>query len=369
MRTRLLSLLSLGLLAVSSPAAAQHYLQTNLVSDEAGKARFQNPHLVNAWGLVSSATSPWWVANNGTLTSTLYDGNGVARSLVVTIPGPPTGVVFNGRASFVVHSGTASGPARFIFATEDGKIAGWNPAVPAAGSTQATVGTDQSKRGAVYKGLAIASTTAGDFLYATDFHNGAVDMFDASFNLVGSFTDGRLPHGYAPFGIQNIGGVLYVTFARQDKAAHDDVPGKGRGFVDAFDTSGHFIQRVASRGSLSSPWGIALAPATFGAFAGDLLIGNFGDGAIHAFDPVATGPNPNGQLHSKGQLLTATCDPLIIDGLWALQFGNGSGSGSKDTLYFTAGPEEESHGLFGNLVPIAGPDCPQPVEDDSAAGD
>jgi uncharacterized protein (TIGR03118 family) len=367
MRTRLLSLLSLGLLAVSSSAAAQHYLQTNLVSDEPGKAKFADAHLVNSWGLVSSPTSPWWVSNNGTLTATLYDGNGVARPLVVSIPGPPTGDVFNGGTGFVVRSGAASGPARFIFATEDGKIAGWNPAVPAAGSMQATVGTDQSARGAVYKGLAIATTAAGDFLYATDFHNGAVDMFDASFNLVGSFTDGRLPHGYAPFGIQAIGGVLYVTFAKQDKAAHDDVPGKGHGFVDAFDTSGNLIQRIASRGSLSSPWGIALAPATFGAFKGDLLIGNFGDGAIHAFDAAASGPN--GQLHSKGQLLTATCAPLIIDGLWALQFGNGSGSGSKDALYFTAGPDGESHGLFGNLVPTAGPVCERPEDDDDGAGD
>ena len=367
MRTRLFSVLWIGLLAVSSPAAAQHYAQTNLVSDEAGKARFPDAHLVNAWGLVSSATSPWWVANNGTLTSTLYDGNGVARALVVHIPGPPTGVVFNGGAGFVVRSGAASGPARFIFATEDGKIAGWNPNVPAPGSMQATVGSDQSARGSVYKGLAIATTTAGDFLYATDFHNGAVDMFDSSFRLVGSFTDNGLPHGYAPFGIQTIGAVLYVTFAKQDKAAHDDVPGKGRGFVDAFDTSGVLIQRIASRGSLNAPWGIALAPATFGAFAGDLLIGNFGDGKINAFDPVATGPN--GQLHSKGQLLTATCAPLVIDGLWALQFGNGSGSGSRDALYFTAGPDAESHGLFGNLVPTAGPPCGEPPDDGSGADD
>src|SRR4051794_25118556 len=188
MRTRLFWLV----LAVSSPVFAQHYLQTNLVSDEPGNARFTDAHLVNAWGLVSSATSPWWVANNGTLTSTLYDGNGVARALVVQIPGPPTGVVFNGGAGFVVRSGAASGPARFIFATEDGKIAGWNPNVPAPGSTQATVGSDQSARGSVYKGLAIATTTAGDFLYAADFHNGAVDMFDSSFRLVRSFTDNGL---------------------------------------------------------------------------------------------------------------------------------------------------------------------------------
>jgi len=367
MRTSLLSVLWIGLLAASSPAAAQHYAQTNLVSDQAGEARFPDAHLVNAWGLVSSATSPWWVANNGTLTSTLYDGNGVARLLVVTIPGPPTGVVFNGGAGFVVSSGAASGPARFIFATEDGKIAGWNPNVPAPGSTQATVGSDQSGRGAVYKGLAIATTTAGSFLYAADFHHGMVDMFDSSFHLVGSFTDDRLPHGYAPFGIQTIGAVIYVTFAKQDKAAHDDVPGKGRGFVDAFDPSGVLMQRIASRGKLNAPWGIALAPATFGAFAGDLLIGNFGDGTINAFSPVATGPN--GQLHSKGQLLTETCAPVVIDGLWALQFGNGSGSGSMNALYFTAGPDEESHGLFGNLVPTAGPTCDQPEDDGSGADD
>jgi len=237
----------------------------------------------------------------------------------------------------------------------------------APGSTQATVGSDQSGRGAVYKGLAIATTTAGSFLYAADFHHGVVDMFDSSFHLVGSFTDDRLPHGYAPFGIQTIGAVIYVTFAKQDKAAHDDVPGKGRGFVDAFDPSGVLMQRIASRGKLNAPWGIALAPATFGAFAGDLLIGNFGDGTINAFSPVATGPN--GQLHSKGQLLTETCAPVVIDGLWALQFGNGSGSGSMNALYFTAGPDEESHGLFGNLVPTAGPTCDQPEDDGSGADD
>jgi uncharacterized protein (TIGR03118 family) len=363
MRTRLFSLLSIGLLASSLPAAAQHYAQTNLVSDEVGKARFLDANLVNAWGLVSSATSPWWVSNNGTLTSTLYDGNGVARTLVVRIPGPPTGVVFNGGTGFVVRSGAASGPARFIFATEDGKIVGWNPNVPAPGSSQATLGSDQSARGAVYKGLAIATTAGGDFLYGTDFHNGAVDMFDSSFNLVGSFTDERLPHGYAPFGIQTVGAILYVTFAKQDKEAHDDVPGKGHGFVDAFDTSGVLLQRVASRGNLNSPWGIALAPATFGEFAGDLLIGNFGDGKINAFNPLAL--RENGQLQSKGQLLTASCSALIIDGLWALQFGNGSGSGSKDTLYFTAGPEAESHGLFGNLVPTSGPSCAKQEDGDA----
>jgi len=248
MRTRLMVLLSVGLLVSSLPAAAQFYTQHNLVSDgPAVPADRFDPNLVNAWGLVSSATSPWWSANNGTATSTLYDGNGVPRALVVTIPGAPTGTVFNGsNAAFIVSRGAAAGPARFIFATEDGVIAGWNPAVR---PTEAVIAADRSAAGAVYKGLAIDSATAGTRLYATDFHNGVVDVFDASFNLVGSFTDRRLPHGYAPFGIQNVNGTLYVTFARQDKARHDDVPGKGRGFVDAFDTSGTLLRRVPRAGT------------------------------------------------------------------------------------------------------------------------
>jgi hypothetical protein len=244
MKMRWIALFSLGLLASAVPARAQYYAQTNLVADEAGKATFVDPHLVNPWGLVSSATSPWWSANNGTLTSTLYDGNGVARPLVVTVPGPPTGIVFNGGPGFVVRNGAAAGPARFIFATEDGKIAGWNPAVR---PTDAVVAADRSAAGAVYKGLAIDSATAGTRLYATDFHNGVVDVFDSAFNYVGSFTDDRLPQRYAPFGIQNVNGTLYVTFAKQDKAMHDDLAGKHRGFVDAFDTSGHLLRRVASR--------------------------------------------------------------------------------------------------------------------------
>ena len=184
MRTRVWLPISIGALLFAQSVAAQYYLQTDLVSDERTTANPPDPHLVNAWGLVSSATSPWWVANNGTLTSTLYDATGARRTLVVTIPGPPTGVVFNGGAGFVVRSGASAAPARFIFATEDGKIAGWAPTVPAPGSTQATVAVNNSAAGSVYKGLAIASTAAGDFLYATDFHNGAVDVFNSAFVAV-----------------------------------------------------------------------------------------------------------------------------------------------------------------------------------------
>jgi uncharacterized protein (TIGR03118 family) len=358
MRTRSFLPVLIGLLVIAQSAAAQYYRQTNLVSDEAGKAQFVDAHLVNAWGLVSSATSPWWVANNGTLTSTLYDGNGVARTLVVTIPGPPTGIVFNGGAGFVVHSGASAAPARFIFATEDGKIAGWAPTVPAPGSTQATVAVDNSAAGSVYKGLAIATTAAGAFLYATDFHNGAIDVFNSAFvavNVPGAFTDPNLPAGYAPFGIQTIGASVFVTYALQDADAHDDVAGVGHGYVDQYDTAGNLIRRVASKGRLNSPWGLALAPPTFGAFGGALLVGNFGDGKINAFDLASA--RGDGEAVPLGQLHSATGAPLKIDGLWALQFGHGNtNSGSANTLYFTAGPDGESHGLFGNLVPAPAPE-------------
>src|SRR3989442_9135858 len=263
--------------------ARPFYEQHNLVSDGAVSAGLVDAALVNAWGLVASATSPFWVADNGTGLSTLYNGNtGGKISLTVTVPGAPTGVVFNSGADFVVTSGTRSGPARFIFASEDGTISGWNPAVAA---TQAVVGVDNSAGGAVYKGLAIASTAAGVRLYATNFHAGTVDVFDAGFHPVsGGVTDAHLPRGYGPFGIQQLEGSIYVTYALQNAEKHDDVAGEGHGVVNAFDTRGHLLRRVASRGRLDSPWGLALAPADFGEFSGDLLVGNFGDGHINAFD-------------------------------------------------------------------------------------
>ena len=362
MRTRLMLPISIGLLLLAQSAAAQYYAQHNLVSDQPGVADFVDSHLVNAWGLAQSPTSPWWIAYNQTGTSTLHDGTGAPRALVVTFTTPSgaqafvTGDVFNGGTGFVVHSGAAAGPARFIFASEDGIIFGWNPNVPAPGSTRGTVASDQSGRGAVYKGLAIAATAVDGFLYATDFHNGAVDVFDSSFNhvLQGSFRDPALPAGYAPFGIQNIGGKIYVTYALQDADVHDDVAGVGHGFVDAYDLAGNLLQRVASRGRLNSPWGLAVAPATFGAFSGDLLVGNFGDEKINAYDLGAT--RVGGELQQRGQLHSPTGAPLRIDGLWALQFGNGVNAGSSsDTLFFTAGPDNESHGLFGTIKPTTPP--------------
>jgi len=336
-------------LAASRPAAAQFYTQHNLVSDGAVPADLTDPELVNAWGLVSSTTSPWWVSDNGTGLSTLYNGNtGAKVALTVTVPGAPTGVVFNGGPGFVVSGSLGSGSARFLFASEDGTISGWNPS---ATGTSASVAVDESARGAVYKGLAIATTPDGDFLYATDFHNGTVDVFDSNFNPVpADFTDRRIPDGYAPFGIRAFENVILVTYAMQDADRHDDVPGQGHGFIDMFDTAGNLLRRVAQRGQLNSPWGLALAPANFGKFSGDLLVGNFGDGRINAYNPGES--NEHSVFHHRGSLRSAEGEPIVIDGLWALSFGNGANAGPTNALFFTAGPFGEQHGLFGKLEAV-----------------
>jgi uncharacterized protein (TIGR03118 family) len=367
----------------AQPATAQFYLQHNLVSDLPAVADLQDASLVNAWGLVASATSPWWVSNNGTATSTLYNTSGpIVMKVALTnlacqcviVPGAPTGIVFNGApitsgTGFVVSSGGASGPAVFIFASEDGSISGWNPNVPPPvpppplRSSQATVAVQPSDDN-VYKGLAIAGTIRGDFLYATNFRAGTVDVFDHNFvkqSSPGAFTDPKIPKGFAPFGIQNIGGIIYVTYAKQDAAKHDDVPGVGNGFVNAFTTDGTLIRRVASKETLDSPWGLAMTPAGFGKFSGDLLIGNFGNGKIHAYDPNAL--LGNGEFKRRGVLHSADGPPLKIDGLWALQFGNGAAAGPKTTLFFTAGPQGESHGLFGSLVATTPPKDDQGDDD------
>jgi uncharacterized protein (TIGR03118 family) len=340
--------------SVASTANSQFYQQHNLVSDIPGAADFVDPDLVNAWGLVSSATSPWWVSDNGSGKSTLYNGNtGAKIALTVTVPGDPTGNVFNGSTGFVVSQGGKSGPARFMFASEDGTISGWNPAVL---PTTAVVAVDSSASGAVYKGLAIASTSSGDRLYTTNFHAGRVEVYDASFHGVttsGGFTDPAIPAGYAPFGIRNLGGTIYVTYALQDAAAHDDVAGEGHGFVNAFDTDGHLLRRVASRARLNSPWGLAIAPDSFGVFSRDLLVGNFGDGHINAFDLGRA--RGTGEAQQQGQLHGADGQPLTIDGLWAISFGNGAAAGSRQELFFTAGPNGEQDGLFGKLVTTTQP--------------
>jgi len=332
-----------------NPGASQFYQQHNLVSDGAAPADLIDPNLVNAWGLVSSPTSPWWISDNGTGRSTLYRVNTGAIPLIVTVPGAmgeqsaPTGIVFNGGTGFVVTNSAGTSPARFIFASEDGTISGFR-GVPVV------IAVDNSASGAVYKGLAIASTATGDRLYATNFHAGTVDVFDAGFNPVpGGFTDPDLPEGYAPFGIRHLGDVIYVTYALQDADKHDDVAGEGHGFVDVFDEAGNLLRRVASKGRLNSPWGLAIAPDNFGKFSGNLLVGSFGDGHINAFDLDRL--RGTGELQQRGQLHAADGRPIAIDGLWAIAFGSGSpASGPTNTLFFTAGPDDEQHGLFGKLT-------------------
>jgi uncharacterized protein (TIGR03118 family) len=339
----LLALVMAALVATVPLHAAEQnsYTVTPLVSDQPGVAPVLDANLVNGWGLTSSSSSPWWVADNGTSKSTLYNGNtGQPVPLVVSVgvDSGPTGAVFNGGSGFVVQQGAAAAPARFIFDGEDGVIRGWNPTVDA---TNAVASPATGDPGAIYKGLAIAN----GMLYATDFHNGVVDVFDGSWKLVDQFTDPLLPAGYAPFGIQAIDSQIFVTFAKQDADAEDEVAGQGLGFVDVFDTSGNLAARVAQHGQLNAPWGLAHAPSGFGRFGGDLLVGNFGDGTINAYEHQA-----NGRFEFRGQLREEGGRPVAIDGLWALEFGNGANAGPVDTLFFTAGPDDEMHGLFGRIT-------------------
>jgi len=353
--TAILSLSIFGVARTRAATALGFYQQTNLVSDLPGVAAVTDPHLVNAWGMSHSATSPWWISDNGTGFSTLYNGRGTpfppGSPLVVTIPPPlgspagttatPTGNVFNSSSGFIVTKNGASGRPNFIFATEDGTISGWSPAVD---PTNAILAVDKSASGAVYKGLALGSNGSGDFLFATNFHNGTVDVFDTHFapvSLAGSFADPSIPAGFAPFGIANLGGRLYVTYAKQNAEKHDDVAGPANGFVDIFDTNGNLIRRLVTRGRLNSPWGVTFAPADFGQFSNDLLVGNFGDGRINVVDPH-TGD-------FLGQLRDHNNTAITIDGLWGLAFGNGANAGPTNTLFFTAGIDHEAHGLFGSL--------------------
>ena len=350
--------LTISVLWMASPCPAQNnYTQHNLVSDINGLADHTDPNLVNPWGIASSATSPFWVSDNHTGVSTLYNSTGTPLALIVTVPPPsggippsaPTGVVFNATSDFqVAGPGTA---AHFIFATEDGTIAGWNS------GTNAILEVDNSAAGAVYKGIALGNNGISNFLYAANFHSGAIDVFNGSFaptTLAGHFTDPNLPAGFAPFNIQNIGGSLLVTYALQDAAKHDDVAGPGNGFVDQFDLNGVLERRLISDGALNSPWGLAIAPGAFGAFSNDLLVGNFGDGHIHAFDPT-TGA-------FLGTLKDGNGNSITIEGLWGLRVGNGGTGGDPNTVYFTAGipgfgPDAalEDHGLFGSItVPESG---------------
>jgi uncharacterized protein (TIGR03118 family) len=336
---------------------------TNLVgSDPSVSAVQTDPNLVNPWGLSESPTSPFWISENGSGVVSIdsVTSSGVTLNLIppVTVAVPPgqtpgtaspTGQVFNSFAptgAFTLQDGQ---PATFLFATEDGTISGWN----AQAGTQSIMAVDEANNpadgdeamgaGAVYKGLAIAQGDNGPLLFAANFRHGTVDVYDQNFNLTNSFTDPNLPAGFAPFNVQVLDGKLFVTFAKQDDAKHDDVAGAGNGFVDEFNLNGTMVQRVASGGPLDSPWGLAIAPQSFGKLGGDLLVGNFGDGTIDAFNLN------NG--HFQGTLKGADGKPIVIGDLWAISPGNGGSGGSTNTLYFTAGVQDEAHGVFGSITP------------------
>jgi len=342
-----------GLTLVTGPGygdSVNGYVQTNLTSDLPGLAANQDPNLVNPWGLVAGPTTPFWTSDNGTGLATIYPGSGKPASLVVTIPaapgsdsGDPNGIVFN--------TGSAAGnfaKSSFIFANESGSIAAWS-----GGATAVTEATGAA--GSIYKGLAI--NTNGTMLYAANFGKNQIDVFDGGFNPVTlattAFKDPNLPSGYAPFNVQNIGGLLYVTYAATN-GGRDETDGPGLGFVDVYDSNGTFQKRLVSQGALNAPWGLALAPATgFGTLSGDLLVGNFGDGAIDAYNQTS------GKFESA--LTDANGNPIMIPGLWGISFGNGSQGTSQDALYFNAGvptpggSDVESHGLFGELTPAPEP--------------
>ena len=364
----------MALTAAYAHAAGPGYTQTNLVSDIPGLATFTDPTLLNPWGIAFfPGASPLWVNDNNAGLSALYFGNGVAfpglPSVIILAPtapigGTPTGIVanlfaFGGAFMIPDPMDTSFGAALFIFSTEDGTIEAWNIPIPPfivpgiPNPLTAVIVVDNSAgggpTGAVYKGLALGlDSSFNPLLYVTNFRTGTVDVFDTNFAphaTAGSFTDPNVQHGYSPFGIQNIDGNLWVTYAMQDKAHHDPVNKPGHGFVSVFDTDGNLLDHFAQHGHLSSPWGVAKAPPSFGQFAGDMLIGNFGDGRINAYDPASG--------HWLGMLADSSGKPLVNDGLWSLTFSGPAGStpvlAPPDTLYFTAGLNDEADGLFGTI--------------------
>ncbi len=349
----------------SGPALASgpgnEFHQTNLISDLSNQgAQVVDRNLQNSWGLAFSPTSPLWVSDNNSGVATLYSiGVGATTAkkvaLTVTLPGgrastndgsSPTGQVFNPTSGFVVTTAAGSGPADFIFAAEAGQISAWNPVADPVASGASTATVEFSSPTAVYKGLAIATTDDGTFLYASNFHDGTVDVFNSKFQLVhlaGDFTDPDLPPGYAPFGIQNINGLIYVSYALQNAAKHDDVAGTGHGFIDIYTSNGFLVKRLVSHVDLNSPWGLAEAPDGFGPFGGDLLVGNFGNGLIHAFGLFSGVP--------RGALLNEQHQPIQIDDLWALKFGTAT-TGGTGTLLFSAGINDQNDGLVGAINPV-----------------
>ncbi len=368
---KFLSVFALSLFSLPAVTQAQHYKQTNLVSDIQGMAPVFDRNLKNPWGLTRSSTSPFWVGNNNSGTSTLYDGQGNpfppkqnGGPLVVTVPPPgfapgtqsaPTGVVFNGSPTdFLLAPGKQ---AIFIFATEDGTISGWNPGVnPPTSVTNAILKVDNSDKGsangAVYKGATSAEISGNKFLYVTNFRSAKVEVYDTNFKRVllddDAFEAEDIPRGFAPFNVQNVGGTLFVTYAKQDAARHDPIGGDGLGFVELFSPSGKHIGHLQHGDWFNAPWGVVWTTRDFGEFSNAILVGNFRSGWVAAF---------NGFTHKFiGFVKNADGSLVTIDGLWSLTFGNDATAGLANTLYFTAGINNEADGLFGTLTPLDGLD-------------
>ena len=377
---KLFAALALANFAVPNLTFAQHYTQTNLISDIPGMAAHTDPNLKNSWGLTRSpGGSPWWIANNNSGTSTLEDGNGNpinifveangSTSNFVVVPPPgfaaagtpstPTGIVFNGSPTdFLLNKGKPIGkPAIFIFATEDGTISGWNPGVNLLPggmppSPNAILEVDHSEKGsangAVYKGMTSGEINGKRFLYVANFRSASVEVYDTNFQRVNfgedAFDDDSIPIGFAPFNIQNIGGSLFVTYAKQDTARHDPVGGDGLGFVDIFSTTGQFQGRLEHGNWFNAPWGVVWTPRDFGEFSNTILVGNFRSGWIAAFNGFTK--------KFIGFVLKPDNSLVFIDGIWSLTFGNNGTAGPSTTLFFTAGPNNETDGLFGTLTPV-----------------
>jgi len=343
-------LVSIGF--ASTGLAQSTYSVHYLVSDGVPAASHFDPYLVNAWGLARAPDGPWLVGATDSDYARFYGPTGVPMGNYLLVNGGPTGITWYGGSGFTISGAGVTMPSRFLFASEGGLISGWNPSAPFPLSQFAIVAVDNSANDAIYKGIAQAPTALGDRLYATDFHNAHVDVFDSSFNPVspGGFIDPNLPAGYAPFGIKKIDTLIYVTYALQDALGEDEVAGPGLGIVSAFTVNGTFVKRIATGGPLNAPWGLALAPMIgFGRFNGMLLVANFGDGRILAFTRAP--------VQFRGFLGTKT-GPLVIDGLWSIAFGNGGAAGPSNTLFFTAGPVDETHGVFGSIT------VDQPDDDD-----
>jgi uncharacterized protein (TIGR03118 family) len=345
-------------LAFSLTAAGQGYRVQFLTSDGFPSAPNTDIHLIDAWGLARSPDGPWFVGSNGSDYARHYSPAGMPVSDYILGPPAPTGIVSYQGSQFVIGALGVMAPARFLFASETGVISGWNPNLPFPMSQFGIVAIDDSATAANYKGIAEATTAQGERLYATDFHNAVVAVFDGSFAPVfsgGGFVDPAIPSGYAPFGIARIDDTIYVTYALRNGSTDDPVAGAGLGFISTFTTSGVFITRFASNGPLDAPWGVALAPPAFGQFGGLLLVANHGDGRIHAFS--------RSPIQHRGVLRNQVGAPIVIGGLRGIGFGNGGAAGPARSLFFTAGPSNGAHGAFGTITSLGGKVAPQENDD------